>query len=540
MIGHEKFEYPRRSHNVRNRINPIFFLAAILGLAPSPTGAQQSNEQAVIQQIRQLTDSMTRAQTQIEESQRQLNAMKQQLAALERRIDAGGPDSAGAASGGTATSVLPPPAPSTTAAATIEDLQGREAMQSDQIATLDQSKVESQSKYSVKLSGLLLFNGFVNTSAVDIAATPTMAQSGPGSAGATIRQTILGIEASGPHLFDATSHADLSVDFDGTPQNSASASSTTTYTTLTNQNSTLLRLRTIHASLQWPKTEVFFSLDRPIFSPDTPTSLTALASPALAWSGNLWSWNPQAGVTQDVSIGTNKNIQFQAAIIDVGDAPETTWSANPHTTTTTPPTTAEQSRRPGGEAHFSFLGTKSEERAHFGIGAYLAPHVSLTGVKFNSWASTADYRLPLPLHFQLTGAAYRGEALGGLGEGEYKDYVIRRDTDGRGTDGTGYYFRSLDDIGGWGELKQSVSGRLQFNAAFGIDEVFARQLRRYAGPASSTYLNLARNRTYTENVIYSPSAYLLFSIEHRYLQSAPVVGSTWGANVIGLGAAYRF
>lgn len=94
--------------------------------------------------------------------------------------------------------------------------------------------------------------------------------------------------------------------------------------------------------------------------------------------------------------------------------------------------------------------------------------------------------------------------------GAYKDYIIRQDSDGTGTNGTGYYFRSLNDVGGWAQLKQNWSERLQFNTAFGLDEVFARQLRRYAGLPSSTYLILARNRTYVENVIYSPSAYLLF------------------------------
>jgi hypothetical protein len=292
--------------------------------------------------------------------------------------------------------------------------------------------------------------------------------------------------------------------------------------------------------VQWSRTTVFFSLDRPIFSPDSPTSLTALANPALAWSGNLWSWNPQAGVSQYLSFGKGKDLQLQAALVDVGDAPGTTWLAYTPTTATTPPTTGEQSRWPGGEVHISLLGTKHDEGAHFGLGGYLAPHVSLNGVKFNSWASTLDYRLPLPLRFELTGSAYRGEALGGLGAGAYKDYIIRQDSDGIGTNGTGYYFRSLSDIGGWTQLKHNWSERLQFNAAFGIDEVFANQLRQYAGPPSSTYLNLARNRTYTGNVIYSPSSYLLFSFEYRYLQSAPVVGTAWGANVFGLSAAYKF
>ena len=32
------------------------------------------------------------------------------------------------------------------------------------------------------------------------------------------------------------------------------------------------------------------------------SSLTAVAVPALGWSGNLWTWNPQLGLTQDVPL----------------------------------------------------------------------------------------------------------------------------------------------------------------------------------------------------------------------------------------------
>jgi hypothetical protein len=41
-------------------------------------------------------------------------------------------------------------------------------------------------------------------------------------------------------------------------------------------------------------------------------------------------------------------------------------------------------------------------------------------------------------------------------------------------------------------------------------------------------------------VIYSPTAYLLFSLEYRHLESSPVLGSSVGANVIGLAAGYKF
>jgi hypothetical protein len=41
-------------------------------------------------------------------------------------------------------------------------------------------------------------------------------------------------------------------------------------------------------------------------------------------------------------------------------------------------------------------------------------------------------------------------------------------------------------------------------------------------------------------VIYSPSAYLLFSLEYRHLDSFPVLGLPTGTNIIGLAAGYKF
>jgi len=54
------------------------------------------------------------------------------------------------------------------------------------------------------------------------------------------------------------------------------------------------------------------------------------------------------------------------------------------------------------------------------------------------------------------------------------------------------------------------------------------------------YQNLTINRTFTGNVIYSPSAYLLFSLEYRHIQSSPIAGSPAQSNVVGVGAGYKF
>lgn len=499
----------------------VFFGPAVI------LGAQTTSQASLSQQIQKLTESMARTQAQVEQSQRQLDEMRRELTALQRQL---------AQSGSTAAT---PPSPASassssitqSSSAAIEDLRERQAMQESQIATHEQTKVESESKYPVKITGLLLLNGFVNTNAVDMAATPTVALPGAGSTGASVRQTLLGLDARGPHLFGARSYANLRVDFDGSPQ-----SNSTNFFGYYNSNTTLLRLRTARAALQWENTEAYFSLDRPIFSPDMPTSLTAVAVPALAWSGNLWTWNPQVGVTQDIGIAGSRDVRLQAALIDVGDAPLSPVIPASGNMTGIPPSTAEQSRWPGVEARAALLGSKmNDDSNHFGVGGYFSPHDTTLGHNFDAWAATLDGHLLLPAHLQLTGSLYRGLALGGLGGGAFKDFAYRLDPDsGR------YYFRALDDVGGWAQLKEKLNEQIELNEAFGLDDVFAGELRSYVVPGGTMYQNLARNRTYTGNAIYSPRAYLLFSIEYRHLESFPVVGPPAASNIIGLSAGYKF
>jgi len=412
----------------------------------------------------------------------------------------------------------------------VDDLRERQAIDETQIATQEQTKVESESRYPVKITGLLLLSGFINTGAVDMPSTPTVALPGAGSTGASVRQSILGLDARGPHLFGARSYADLRVDFYGT------SSSGSPYSSYYNSNAALLRLRTAHAGLQWKHTEAYFSLDRPIFNPDAPTSLTAVAIPALGWSGNLWTWNPQLGVNQDIDIPNGRALRVQAALIDAGDAPLTPEQLG---ATAIPPDSAEQSRWPGVETHIALLGrrrTLDQPYNHFGIGGYFAPHYSsLISHGFDSWAATSDVGLLLPGRLQFTGSFYRGLALGGLGGGAYKDFAFKSDADT-----TSYYFRPLDDVGGWAQLKEKFSQRIEANVAFGIDDVFANELRQYALPGDIYYQDLDKTRTYTGNVIYSPSAYLLFSLEYRHLESTPVTGPSATSNIVGLGAGYKF
>ena len=516
----------------RWKARALLFL--ILASSTIALHAQTATQPSLAAKIQELSDAMATTQAQLERSQHQLDEMRQEIIELRKQMAQGGassdapappesPDSDSSSSQGTTEEL----------AAAVRDIREHQAIEESQIATHEQVKVESESKYPVKVTGMLLLNGFVNTGAVDMAATPTVAVPGSGSAGASIRQTVLGFDARGPHLFGASSFADLRVDFASVPP---LGTSTEAYPSSYNANSALLRLRTAHAGLQWDRAQAFFALDRPIISPDTPTSLVAVAEPALAWSGNLWTWNPQAGVSVNLNRAGAQGVQFQAALIDAGDAPLSPAIAPSGTATAVPPSSAEQSSKPGIEARIALLGNgNDDDRDHIGVGGYFAPHLSSLGRSFDSWAGTFDLRVLLFSHLQFSGTFYRGLGLGGLGGGGYKDFVYRPNPATGG-----YFFHALDDVGGWAQLKEKVNQRLEFNAAYGMDNVFAAEMRRYIVSGGTMFQNLTINRTFTGNVIYAPSAYLLFSLEYRHLESSPIAGTPAQSNIIGLGAGYKF
>lgn len=490
-------------------------IIAIVGTMCTPLPfafAQSESSTALSSRVQQLTEAMNATQAALEKSQHELEELRSQLASLRGELATFHAEEASRSS-------------AAELSAAVEQIREQQSVQEAQIATHEQSKVETESKYPLKLSGLVLLNGYVNTTGVDDPVAPTLVTAGTGSTGASLRQTVVGFDARGPRLFDASSHADLRVDFYGSGSNSNGVYS---------YGGGLLRMRTAHAALDWRRTEAFFSLDRTILNPETPTSLTAVAVPALAWSGNLWSWNPRIGLTQDIPVGGSARVRVQGAITDVLNPPQIYNSTAATPQGVTRPNTSEMSRWPGVEGRAAIVGGAEESGVQIGAGGLFVPHHTLGGTRFNSWAGTVDYRVPLSRRAQFSGNAYFGQALGGLGGGAYKDYVFSY------SPFAGYAYRVLDAMGGWAQLSEHVTERVEANVAFGTDQVPASQLRPFAGDATQYYLNQARNRTYTANVIYRPSAYLMFSMEYRHIQSSPVLEYTTSGDVIGLATGYRF
>lgn len=490
--------------------------AILCGLISLPSAAQTSSATAtnrseqIEQRLDALVDALDATRKELQESRAEIRSLQQELHQIREHS-------------------LVVDDPASASAETAKELsdsvanlkEGQEVLEAE-VAAHEQSKVETGSKYPLNLSGLVLFNSFVNSGRVDNIYAPVVAlrqrdETANGSTGATLRQTILGFNAKGPSIFGAESRSDARVDFFG-DQGGYSYS----------PSEGILRLRTAHAELDWPETRLVALLDKPIISPLNPTSFAMVGVSPLAWSGNLWTWLPQLEVAQNLNFGS-QHFGIEAAMIDVVDPPVIYGSA------AKPVSAAQRSQYPGSELLLSYSNDRVGRTPTVSIGGYWGPHSYDYGQNTDAWAVTANALMPLPRGMELSGEFYRGQSLGGLGGGVYKDVVLVKpllDQDAQ--------VEALNAIGGWAQWKFRMTNKIEWNAAMGEDQGRASQLRSAELDYTNPYAALARNQTVFGNVIYRPSNYLLFSFEYRNIKTWPLNGSAYAAQAYVLTTGYEF
>jgi hypothetical protein len=473
------------------------------GSKPAATQAQAADLQ---QQLHDMTDRLIGIQNQIRQSQNDLQAVRAQLASLQEQIAAGRQQESASHSVASLNTA-------------VEQLQESTSLIQAEVHQHDQTKVESSSKYPLRISGMLLFTSLLNSGSSDDADVPVVALgSAPGTASGNLtgsaRQSILGLDGTGPHLWGARSSASVNLDFfAGFPW----ADTTTAAGTV--------RLRTARAALEWADRSLAVSFGPPILSPRQPTSWLSVGEPALAWSGYLWTWSPQLEFTEN-RILPGGHFSGQFAFIDPA-APGT--AATSAVRVLSP---AERSRQPGYEAHFGPSWSWGQRTFSLGAGGYYSRQTYRASRHIDAWAATADWDIsPLPA-IGLSGQIYRGRAIGGLGGGAFKDYVYDLGTSA---------FSGLNAEGGWAQVKVKLSSTLEANVAAGQDNALASDLRgsEYSGEQDS-YMDLARNQNIYGNLVYRPRSYLVFSTEYRQLRSWPITGPRGQNRILGWAAGYLF
>ena len=380
-----------------------------------------------------------------------------------------------------------------------------------------QTKIESASKYKVRLSGIALLNLYSNHGAFDNAdfpsyvPQPTPFNSGA-SIGATLRQSELGLEIFGPRLAGARVSGNLQVDFAGGFPN-----------TLSGANFGVLRMQTASMRMDWQNTSLVVGQDAMFLSPNSPTSFASLAIPALSYAGNLWGWIPQVRLEHRFAIADDQNITVQGGLIDniTGEPPFVPYDRQKQA--------GESSGQPAYGVRVAWTRKLFGQSLTLGTAGYYSRQRWGFERHVDGWAGMFDWAVPLSERWSLNGEFYRGRAIGGLGGGI-----------GRSTLYSGSIFDpatriiGLDAVGEWLQIKFRATPKLEFNGAFGLDNPMANDVRAFPLAVSYYDPTLAQNRAALVNFVYHARSNLLFSSEYRRLQTFVIDNGNQSAGQINL------
>jgi len=356
------------------------------------------------------------------------------------------------------------------------------AIVQQRVEDLDTSKVEADQKFPVKLSGLVLMNSYLyegRTGGVDL---PMVALNGPfrHAGGGTLRNTQLAFSYSRPKaLWGAEFAGRLQLDLFGGSLNI--------------QNH-LVRLRTADVSLNWAARSLTFAIDKPIFSPRNPDSLSQLGIPLFANSGNLWLWQPQLRYEERVQFTDATGLRARLGVYQTNDS----LAAPPAGIALSPSRPALQGRF---ELFHQFHGGR---RIEFAPGFHLSRSL-VQGAGVRSYVVSADWLVPIAPRVDWIGFAFTGQDLTGLGvAGIHQAFTLRQG-----------HPLAVRGRGGWTQLSLHAANWLDLNLLAGIHDDFNRDL---AGNGIARNLSYAANLRFhlASNVLLGPE---IMQIRTTYLQT---------------------
>jgi hypothetical protein len=489
------------------------------GHAQSEAAPAQSTPPELNAKIELLTKSLQQTQVELAESRIEIQQLRATLEEVLKRLQT----SPGESSSANPAAPAQPGAQENPPAAQIS--QEDWDLLNGKVEEQRQTKVESGSKFRLRLSGLALFNAFNTTGQVDnldlpsaaVPAVPGYSQSGTG---ASVRQSTIGLTGFGPVLFGAHTSGDLHLDFyGGLPAGYASVSSGVAH------------IRLARIRLDWENTSAIAGLDYPFFSPNLPTSYMSLAIPAFSGAGNLWAWTPTIRVEQRFT-GALSPFKVEAGLLD--PSAEINNTAN---TILRFPNATESSRQPTYAVRFS-ANHKSEERPFsIGVSGVYSPQRYFGGYDLSGWAGVLDWQFPLLPRTELSGQFFTGKGIDGFGGVPLSPYPPQNAALYNAF--TARFLAEIGVIGGWSQLKFKLSNRNEFNAAVGSGGRNSAQLRQVLTYAAGSLIP-ARNEMFFFNYIFKPRSDLLFSTEYRRFRTYEVVGGPEVAGQVGLAVGFLF
>jgi len=354
------------------------------------------------------------------------------------------------------------------------------------------TKVEAAGRFPVTLSGMAIFQAFYNTRGANGVDVPTTAAATPGraAAGATVRQSVLGLRYHGPQsLWGGKVSGSLYMDFwDGN----------------TEGGSLPLRIRTADITVDWATRSFSAGLMKPLISPHDPTSMAYVGISPLTGSGNLWRWQPQVRFEQRAGW-----FKGQAALMQTQED-----------STGAPAALINSRRRPGLELRGAAGKTWDGDRS-FEIGA--GGHFSESRIGAQSLpsriASLDWFVQPIP-KLTFSGMIFHGENVHHLGALRQSFRIAANGV-----------INTVHSTGGWTQVSAPVTNRLTFNWFGGIHDDRDSDLNRGQN---------GRNRSVGGNVMFKMAPSVILSFEGMQIRSNYIGTSNRRTNRYDLSIVYLF
>jgi hypothetical protein len=469
---------PIHPRTLLRRPAALFSFFVFLATAAAETPAANS---PALEQILKRLDRLEQQNRQLLD---EVRGLRRELAASRERPSSAPPETA------------PPeaaPADNAQAASIPERLDVEERRLEEQA----QTKVESSQHMPVRITGMALFNAFLISRPSGLVVPILSPVNQTASAGgATLRQTILGLDFRGPETFGGGKvHGFLNMDFFGGPGEPYDS---------------LFRIRTAGLEINWENTSVMFGQDKPLISPREPNSLAQVGVSPLTGAGNLWLWQPQARVEQRFHLDDRTTFRAQLGLIatreDYGYVPPAYASTL-------------QNVRPALEGRFSLSHSLDDER-RIEIGSGFDASTShVAGVTVPARGFALDWFANPWRKLEFSGAFFRGRNLSNLGAVGQGFTIVK------------YGVIPVHATGGWAQLSFVATPRLTFNLFSGEQDNRGRDL---------IYTGLNRNLAYAGNLMYRLAPNVILSLENGQVRTNWIGEGKRLSNYHDLGFAYLF
>jgi hypothetical protein len=448
-------------------MRPLRSLPALLFLAFPPIACPQTPDVAAILQ-------------RLDRLERENRELAEQVRVLQARLD-GKPAEAAAA----APEAQPANAP----------LDQRVDIVEKRVSDLAQTKVEASQKFPIRLTGMALFNAFLNARQNGGADYPvTAAPTGTNHAGATLRQTVIGLDFRGPVTVGGGKvSGSVFMDF---------------FAGATNQ---AVRLRTGSIEIDWKTRSIMAGVEKPIFNPREPASLAQVGISPLTGAGNLWLWLPQVRGEQDFYFGRSSGLRAQLGVLQ-------TREVLPYAGASVPG--ALEPARPALEGRFElFHNLDDERRLEFAPGFHTST-THIGGLSIPSSLYSFDWFFNPWRKVEFSGAFYSGQNVAPLGNGY-----------GQGFYGYGRYQEPVDSTGGWGQFTIHAAPRIDLHLFHGQQDDENGDLR--AG-------RIGKNLMFGGNIYYRIAPNVIVAFEGSQVRTLYIRQGYRINNHYDLALAYSF